>query len=92
MAAFTVQQGKRYRATISLGVLKRLASNASLADRLEAAGFTEVSVTSSGRTRIAGVEVLRGGSPRGRKPLRRGRLAWAHRPLDHKRLSEVPRR
>ena len=60
MAAFTVQQGKRYRATISLGVLKRLASNASLADRLEAAGFTEVSVTSSGRTRIAGVEVLRG--------------------------------
>ena len=53
MAAFTVQQGKRYRATISLGVLERLASNATIADRLEAAGFAEVSVTGSGRTRIA---------------------------------------
>jgi hypothetical protein len=53
MAAFTVHQGKRYRATISLGLLERLASNDAIAERLEAAGFTEISVMGSGRTRIA---------------------------------------
>jgi transketolase N-terminal domain/subunit len=53
MATFTVHQGKRYRATISLGLLERLASNDAIADRLKAAGFTEISVTGSGRTRVA---------------------------------------
>ena len=53
MASFTVHQGKRYRATISLGLLQRWASNDTIADRLEAAGFTEMSISGSGRTRIA---------------------------------------
>ena len=53
MASFTVHQGKRYRATIALGLLERWASNDTIADRLEAAGFTEMSISGSGRTRIA---------------------------------------
>ena len=53
MAAFTVHQGKRYRATISLGLLERFASNDTIAERLRAAGFTNVSVSGSGGTRIA---------------------------------------
>jgi hypothetical protein len=53
MASFTVHQGKRYRATISLGLLERWASNDTIADRLEAAGFTEMSISGSGRIRVA---------------------------------------
>jgi hypothetical protein len=53
MAAFTVYQGKRYRATISLGMLERFASNDVIAERLRAAGFREVSVTGSGSERLA---------------------------------------
>lgn len=53
MATFTVRQGKRYRARISLGLLERLASNDTIAERLRAAGFTEISVSGSGPTRAA---------------------------------------
>jgi hypothetical protein len=53
MAAFSVRQGKRYRATISLGLVERLATNDVIADRLRAAGFSEVSVNGSGATRLA---------------------------------------
>jgi transketolase N-terminal domain/subunit len=53
MATFTVRQGRRYRATISLGMLERLASNDMIAERLRAAGFSDVTVTGSGADRIA---------------------------------------
>lgn len=53
MTAFAVRQGKRYRATISLGLVERLATNEMIADRLRAAGFSDVSVTGSGATRSA---------------------------------------
>jgi hypothetical protein len=53
MAAFTVRQGKRYRATISLGLLERFASNETIAERLRAVGFAEVAVSGSGSTRAA---------------------------------------
>ena len=53
MAAFTVHQGKRYRATISLGMLESFASNDIIAGRLRTAGFTDISVGGAGNTRIA---------------------------------------
>ena len=53
MAVFGVHQGKRYRATVSLGMLERFATNEMIADRLRAAGFSEISVTGSGATRLA---------------------------------------
>ena len=53
MSKFTVEKGKRYRATITLGLLQSVASNEMVADKLIEAGFTDVSVTGSGRTRIA---------------------------------------
>lgn len=53
MPMFTVHQGKRYRATISLGLLERFASNEMIADKLREAGFAEVSVSGSGATRLA---------------------------------------
>ena len=53
MATFTVKQGRRYRATIALGVLERLASNEMIADRLRNAGFADVSVTGIGAMRHA---------------------------------------
>jgi hypothetical protein len=53
MATFTVQQGRRYRATISLGWLERWASNETIAERLRDAGFSDVAVTGSGGTRTA---------------------------------------
>jgi hypothetical protein len=53
MATFTVQQGKRYRATISLGPLERFASNDTIAAKLRDAGFNEVQVSGSGGTRYA---------------------------------------
>ena len=53
MATFTVQQGKRYRATITLGWLERCAGNETIAEKLRAAGFSEVTVSGSGGTRVA---------------------------------------
>jgi hypothetical protein len=53
MATFTVRQGRRYRATITLGWLERWASNDVIRERLRAAGFSDVSVTGSGATRVA---------------------------------------
>ncbi len=53
MATFTVHQGKRYRATITLDGIERWASNEAIAGRLRTAGFTEVSVSGLGTTRTA---------------------------------------
>ena len=53
MAMFTVRQGRRYRATITLGWLERWASNDEIAEKLRAAGFSNVTVTGSGWTRVA---------------------------------------
>jgi len=53
MATFTVQQGKRYRATISLGLFERFAGNETIAAKLREAGFADVRVTGSGGTRHA---------------------------------------
>ena len=53
MPHFTVQKGKIYKAKISLGLMQSVASNEMVADKLREAGFTDVVVTGSGRTRIA---------------------------------------
>ena len=53
MGRFTVHQGQRYQATISLGFVQRLASNDMVADKFREVGFTDVIVTGSGRTRLA---------------------------------------
>jgi hypothetical protein len=53
MSTFTVRSGRRYRATISLGLLESLAGNDLIAERLRAAGFEEVNVRGSGGTRHA---------------------------------------
>mgnify|MGYP001262291682 CR=1 FL=1 len=53
MAVFTVRQGRRYRATITLGWLERWASNDEIAEKLRAVGFSNVTVTGSGWTRVA---------------------------------------
>jgi hypothetical protein len=53
MATFTVQQGKRYRATIALSGIERWASNEMIADRLRTAGFSEVTVSGVGTARVA---------------------------------------
>lgn len=53
MAVFTVRQGGRYRATLTLGWLERWASNDQIVERLRAAGFSDISVSGSGWTRIA---------------------------------------
>jgi len=53
MSEFTVEKGKRYRATITLGLLQSMASNQMVAQKLTEAGFTEVNVTGSGSTRTA---------------------------------------
>jgi hypothetical protein len=48
---FTVHQGKRYRATLSLSSVERLADNDAIAQRFRALGFTGVRVSGSGATR-----------------------------------------
>lgn len=53
MAVFTVRQGRRYKATISLGMLESFAGNDMIAARLQEAGFAEISVEGSGPTRHA---------------------------------------
>lgn len=53
MAAFTVLQGRRYRATITLGWLERWAGNDVIIEKLRGAGFSDIVVTGSGGTRIA---------------------------------------
>lgn len=50
---FTLQRGKRYRATVTLGFVERLASNDVIADKFRAAGFTDVEVQGEGDTRYA---------------------------------------
>jgi hypothetical protein len=52
MTSYTVRKGRRYRATITLGLLQSVASNDMLADIFREAGFAEVEVTGSGRERI----------------------------------------
>ena len=52
MAAYTVCKGKRYRATITLGFIQRLASNEAVADKFREVGFTDVKVTGAGRNRL----------------------------------------
>jgi hypothetical protein len=49
--AITLQQGKRYRATVALSGIEQLASNAMIAARLVQIGFKEVVVTGSGGSR-----------------------------------------
>jgi len=53
MPDFTVRQGKRYRATISLNILESFVDNELIAGKFLEAGFAEVSVTGSGGTRVA---------------------------------------
>ncbi|MEZ5874113.1 MAG: hypothetical protein R3D30_04555 [Hyphomicrobiales bacterium] len=53
MARYTVRKGKRYRATINLGLFQSVASNEMVADKFREVGFTDVVVTGSGRTRHA---------------------------------------
>ena len=53
MGTFTVRRGRRYRATISLGLLESLADNEAIVERLSTAGFDEISVEGSAGTRYA---------------------------------------
>jgi hypothetical protein len=53
VGTFTVRRGRRYRATISLGLIESFAGNELIADKLRGAGFEEVSVSGSGTMRTA---------------------------------------
>jgi hypothetical protein len=53
MATFTVHHGKHYKATVALSGLEQLASNSTVAGRLTQLGFSDVTVTGSGKTRSA---------------------------------------
>jgi hypothetical protein len=53
MPTFTVQKGKRYRATIALGTFESFAGNGLIASKLSDAGFADVLVTGEGNVRIA---------------------------------------
>ena len=53
---FTVHQGKRYRATLVLGSVERMADNAQIAQKFRALGFVSVRVSGSGaKRRVEGV-------------------------------------
>jgi hypothetical protein len=51
--SYTLQLGRRYKATIKLGALESLATNAMIAGRFTALGFSNVNVTGKGGTRYA---------------------------------------
>lgn len=53
MAEFTFGQGKRYRATLTLGWIEQIASNDMIAAEFAKAGFGEVVVQGEGETRLA---------------------------------------
>ena len=53
MAKQMVRRGSRYRATISLGFIERLASNELIAKQFVDLGFEDVHVSGQGATRIA---------------------------------------
>jgi hypothetical protein len=53
MGTFTVRRGRRYRATISLGLLESFAGNDVIADHLQNAGFADVRVSGGGASRVA---------------------------------------
>jgi hypothetical protein len=60
---FTVHQGKRYRATLSLNSVGRLADNASIAEKFRALGFSKVRVSGAGAIRrVEGVWPLKDAS------------------------------
>ena len=65
MAVFTVGQGKRYRAEISLRFFERIVSNETIESRLREAGFTDVRVGGSGATRHAEALLARARHDRG---------------------------
>ena len=48
---FTVHQGNRYRATLSLSSVERLADNALIARKFRALGFSNVHVSGAGTIR-----------------------------------------
>jgi hypothetical protein len=48
---FTVHQGKRYRATLSLNSVEQLADNAQIARKFRALGFSGVRVSGAGAIR-----------------------------------------
>lgn len=50
---FTLQRGKRYKTTITLGFVERLATNDVIADKFREAGFSDVEVKGDGGTRYA---------------------------------------
>ena len=50
-AEFTVHKGKRYRATLSLNSVERLADNALIARKFRALGFSGVRVSGAGAIR-----------------------------------------
>ena len=53
---FTVHQGKRYRATLVLGSVERMADNAQIAQKFRALGFVSLRVSGSGaKRRVEGV-------------------------------------
>jgi hypothetical protein len=52
MATYTVRNGRRYRAKIRLGLFQSVASNEQVADKFRDVGFTDVSVSGSGRDRM----------------------------------------
>lgn len=50
---FTLQRGKRYKTTLTLGFIERLATNDVIADKFREAGFTDVEVRGDGGRRYA---------------------------------------
>lgn len=48
---FTIEQGKRYRATLALKPVEQLADNALIAKKFRALGFSKVRVSGAGATR-----------------------------------------
>jgi hypothetical protein len=49
----TLVQGARYRARIRLGMFEQIAANGTIRERLEEAGFADVTVIGTGRDRQA---------------------------------------